>query len=84
MAYQEIGQAIIKEINTHIIYSPDSNENIPLDFAPFIFLIPISFVLRSVINDDNPISPRQEIMIARKEKYPNILPIRCSVRYRLS
>ena len=39
-----------------------------MDFAPFIFLIPISFVLRTVINEDNPISPRHEIMIARKEK----------------
>jgi len=68
MAYQATGHAIIIEIITHIIYSPDSRENISIDFAPFIFLIPISFVLRIVIKEDNPISPRHEIMIARKEK----------------
>ena len=51
-----------------MIYSLDKRENISNDFAPFTFLIPISFVLRSVINNDNPISPRHEMMIARKEK----------------
>ena len=57
MTYQAMGLAIIMEIITHMIYSFDSKENISLDFAPFAFLIPISFVLRSVINDDNPIKP---------------------------
>ena len=68
MAYQAIGHAIKIEIITHIIYSPDSRENISKDFAPFIFLIPISFVLARVIKEDNPINPRHEIMMASKEK----------------
>jgi hypothetical protein len=68
MAYQAMGLAIITEISTHNIYSFDTKENISMDFAPFTFLIPISFVLSSVINKDNPINPRHEMMIARKEK----------------
>jgi len=68
MTYQAMGLAIIMEISTHNKYSFDNKKNISKDFAPFIFLIPISFVLSSVINRDNPISPSVEMMIARKEK----------------
>jgi len=56
------------EINTKSIYSFDNNANISFDFAPFAFRIPISFVRRSVINEDKPINPRHEMMIANKEK----------------
>ncbi len=38
-------------------YSLDSRKNILVDFAPFAFLIPISFVLRFSHKVDNPISP---------------------------
>ena len=68
MAYQATGHAIIIEIITHIIYSPDNNVNISLDFAPLIFLIPISFVRRSVINEESPKRPRHEMKIARNEE----------------
>ena len=62
------GHAIIIETITQITYSRDNRENISIDFAPLIFLIPISFVLRSVMNEDNPMRPRHEITIARRAK----------------
>jgi hypothetical protein len=65
MEYQATGQAIIIDIKTQIIYSPDSKVNISIDFAPFIFCNPISFVLRSAINEVNPLCPGHEKMIAR-------------------
>ena len=33
-------------------------ENISIEFAPFTFLIPVSFVLRSFIKVDNPIKTK--------------------------
>ena len=38
-----------------------------MDFAPFAFRMPISFVLRIVIKVDNPIKPEQEMIIARND-----------------
>ena len=67
-AYSDVEMATKNEIVINEIYSFDSKENISMDFAPFVLLIPISFVLRSVINEDNPTSPRHEMMIASKEK----------------
>jgi hypothetical protein len=58
MANHAIGHAIMIEILTQIIYSRDSIVNISMDFAPFAFLILISFVLSSVLNAERPISPK--------------------------
>ena len=68
MPNQAIGLAISIEINTNTRYSFDSNKNILIALAPFTFLIPISFVRISIMNNDNPISPIHDIIIARKEE----------------
>ncbi len=68
MAYQATGIEMNMEISTQNRYSFDKKENISKDLAPFTFLMPISFVLRPIINEDNPISPRQDITIASIEK----------------
>ena len=68
MAYYATGDPINMEIITQVKYSFDRSENISIDFDPLTFLIPISFVRRSVINEESPIRPRHEMMIARNEE----------------
>jgi len=59
---------MIFDIITSIINCFESIAIIPGTEAPRIFLIPISFVFCSVVNETSPNKPRQEIKIARAEK----------------
>ena len=78
---QATGLAIIIEMSTQSMYCFDKSKKIWFDFAPFAFRIPISFVFRSVINEESPISPKHEIKTANREKQLNILRTFCSVWY---
>jgi hypothetical protein len=81
VANQAIGLAMIDEIPTSVKYSFDNMKNIWLDFAPFTFLIPISFVLLTVINVDKPKIPRHEIIIVKNVIKTKTLFIICSKKY---
>jgi hypothetical protein len=56
----------------------------PLEDAPRTFLIPISFVLLSAVNDVNPNNPRQARNMAMAVKDVKLLLNRISVLYRVS
>ena len=73
---QPRGIAITIEIRTGKRNSLASVYITVIESAPITFLIPISFVLRSVENDDKPYNPRQAIIIARIVKYFNRSVIR--------
>src|SRR3979490_1213812 len=66
---------------TSLIKSMESNETMLIREAPRTFLMPISFVLCTAVYDDNPIRPRQEMMMASTVKMLMIFPNRLSSLY---
>src|SRR6267378_71753 len=66
---------------TSLIKSIESKETILNNEAPNTFRIPISFVRCTAVYDDNPINPRQEMMMASTVKMLMILPNRLSSLY---
>ena len=72
------GQAIRLDKITHFKKFFVSRSTIPDVEAPTTFLMPISFVLCSAVNDASPKSPRHEIKIVKTVKYLMIDPKRNS------
>ena len=84
IAHQASGVAITNaKINTR--KSLDNKLNKEATLAPNTFLIPISFVRCSAVNNTNPNNPRHEMNMARKAKYPrvSVLPVHFCINSRI-
>ena len=71
---------MILAINTRMMNSLDIYLTTLATDAPRTFLIPISLVRCSAVNEDSPNIPRQEIKRARIVKTAMIFPGACSER----
>ena len=82
ITYQAMGQAIIKEIVTHlknVVFSITITSDIR---APFIFRMPISLTRLFMTSNVKPNNPNDEIIMATRDAYPIILPHFSSALYR--
>ena len=68
MANHDNGTDKAKAIMIQVVNLLDNIMNRSPDTAPLTFRIPVSFVLRSSVNADNPNSPINAIRIDRKAK----------------